>query len=67
MRAENGPNKNICLIEKIENAFISILADLELLDATTPKQARLKSTINQDVATITRENGRLHNLRRAFE
>lgn len=54
-------------IEAIEDAYNTIAASLELLNAKTPDQSLFKQNLQLSTINLTKENGPVHNLRKAFE
>ena len=54
-------------IENIEEAYTTIGANLELLNAKTPDQALFKQNLQLSTINLTKENGSVHKLRKSFE
>ena len=54
-------------IENIEEGYVTIAANLELLNAKTPDQALFKQNLQLSTINLTKQNGSVHKLRKAFE
>ena len=65
----NEPNEALLIIEKIENALSSISENAHLLKPMTLSlsQKGVLAYFIESIIKITKENGSLHNLRKAFE
>ena len=66
---DNEPNEALIIIEKIENALSSISENAHLLKKMNLYlyQKGILAYFIESIIEITKENGSLHNLRKAFE
>lgn len=59
--------EDVMHVAAIEDAFISILARLQLIAKSGRSRVLTVSDINKAILEITKENGPLHDLRKACE
>ena len=66
---DNEPNEALLIIEKIENALSSISENAHLLKPMTLSlsQQGILSYFIESIIVITKKDGSMHKLRKAFE